>query len=151
MILSSQPTLQVTPLNISLKGIFVIDSLPAAGAMEATAMLSIHNDGAKAENARISIELPDEGLSTESIQQELASIDAGETKYLPLNLKADRLGSYRLNCIIELPDYNKKFSCQENRIEFSEQSLPIEAGIGAAVLIIGVIVYLYIYSWSRKP
>lgn len=146
---SDRPTLDVLKPNIDLQGFFLVDESIIYDKKEASVLLAVHNNGSRARDVKLTVLAP-EGISTEGMPNEIALIEEKETKYLQLNLIAEKLGEYRLDCLLELPDFNKSFSCQEKVIEFKEKGVSSEIGIAGIVVIVGVLLYLYAYSASRK-
>jgi len=146
---SNQPTLEVMLPNIDLKGFFLTDESIVYDGKQANILLAIHNNGSRVKDIKLSVMTP-QGIALEGMPNEIALLEEKETKYLPINLTASDFGSYELGCLLELTDYTKVFPCQKKTIEFKEKTVDPEIGLAGIIVIIGVLLYLYAYSASKK-
>lgn len=84
-----------------------------------------------------------EELMLEKKEKQFESIHPKEIVYFKTKVKSNTAGKFELGCEIEFE--GKKVSCEKTTIIFEKEEIKQELVIGIAMVVIGVIIYLYLY------
>jgi len=84
-----------------------------------------------------------EELKLGETEKQFESINSGEIVFFKTNVKSVQSGEFELDCEIEFE--GQKISCEKTTIIFEKEEIKQELIIGIILVIIGIIIYLYLY------
>lgn len=152
-IYSNRPTIWVQEPEFKIKPSFSIVAEQEAiqPGQEAGIALNVRNEGLNAlENASVKIEAS-QGLIVSKDSFEGLNFKAGETKTFEIQVSSLEEGTKQLGCTATYTDYalvNSK--CPLLTLEFEKAKPNPLLGLAIVLVIIGAVIYIYIYRPERK-
>ncbi len=91
----------------------------------------------------VELELFSSGLTLENTRTEFESIQPKEIVYFKTSVQSNKAGEFDLDCKLNFGQ--EQIKCQKTTILFEEETIDQKLIIGIILIIIGVIIYAYIY------
>ena len=149
---SNRPTIYVQSPEFNIKSFFTLEKQETLAVSKSfNVVLTLRNEGQTLiENAVVKLE-PSPGLQLSQDSIELESLAVGETRNFTIGALGTAEGSSLLGCTVEYLDYSAvNVKCTPITLEFEKQSQDFVLMLAVVLLIVGALIYLYIYAPDRK-
>lgn len=152
LIYSNRPTIYVQEPEFNINAFFTLEkqeAIPTNTPFSIT--LTLRNEGVNpVENAVVRLEAS-EGLALSQDTLDIKRLEAGESRNFTISASGIAEGSNVLGCNIEYSDYSAvNVACAPLNIEFEKQEQGILLALAVVLVIVGALIYLYIYSPEMK-
>jgi len=151
-VFSNRPTIYVQEPEFNIKSFFTLEKQETLAVGKSfNVILTLRNEGENPiENAVVKLE-PSPGLQLSQDSIEIASLGIGETRNFAISALGTAEGSSLLGCTVEYSDYSAvNVKCTPFTLEFEKQSQGTVLVLAVVLLIVGALIYLYIYAPDRK-